>query len=265
MTAHFKDDLGLTPDDSVFLHSGVRGLGLLKGGIETLHAAFANTISNGILMLPTFSYSWCNGEAYDPLTTDCRQMGVFGRDVWKRDDYVRSTNPNFSVAATSFSGDKRDIEDLYKVDNTCFGEASVFGNIYRRSLKSPTYLILLGGAHDDCVFRCTFIHYAEEKVGVAYRYKKKIFNPENINDYVIQFVRYLDEEEYIEQEGRRAPSFCVQITSDYTKLGEDLIKENIIAIKPFGYSKTRMVKLDLFCDFLAEKIKNTPNYVIKTK
>ena len=40
----------------------------------------------------------------------------------------------------------------------------------------------------------------------------------------------------------------------YKKLGEDLIKEEMIIQSPFGYSTTRAVSIREFCDWLQNKI-----------
>lgn len=191
-------------------------------------------------------------------------MGLFGASIWKSLGFIRSENPNFSIASTSFTRNDSEILNLYNSDNTCFGERSVFGNIYRRSKEKPTYIMLLGGAHDDCVFRCTFIHYVEEKVGISYRYQKKIYNPANANEYVTQYVKYMTKEEFIEIKGNSGSGYYnFPITYDFSQLGKDLISSDIITIKHFGYSETRMVKLDTFCDFLEERLKENPGYILK--
>ena len=43
---------------------------------------------------------------------------------------------------------------------------------------------MLGGAHDDAVFRTTFLHYIEEKISVPYRYKKKFYSPIDSSQYI---------------------------------------------------------------------------------
>lgn len=214
-------------------------------------------------MLPTFSYSWCNGESYDPASSECRLMGAFGATIWREPGFVRSSNPNFSIAAISFAGDDDDIRLLYDVDNTCFGEKSVFGNIYRRSRENPTYIVLLGGAHSDCIFRCTFVHYVEEKVGIDYRYKKKFYDPGKKDEYVTQLVKYLTDEEFRSVTGGDCRGYSFPVEHDYTQLGEDMIADGIIKIAPFGYSQTRIVKLDTFCDYLEAKLKENPRYILK--
>ena len=264
LVEHMKNDLLLSANDSVFLHSGVKGFGLLEGGIMTILEAFRKTIPSGLLMIPTFSYSWCEGKIYDPLTTDCKAMGSFGADVWKKPGFIRSTNPNFSIATISFQGNESEIQKLYDVDDTCFGEKSVFDNIYHRSLQKPTYIMLLGGAHNDCIFRCTFVHYVEEKVKIDYRYKKNFHNPANHDEFVTQFVRYLTGEEFENEKVKEFSEFTFPITHDYTELGDDLVSKRLIDIKPFGYSQTRMVRLNTFCDFLEKELKNNPRYILKS-
>ena len=98
LLTHLRDEIGLESNALVWLHSGVMGLGLLKGGIETITNVFDKVLSNGALVIPTFSYSWCNDENYDPSLTECWKMGVYAKDAWKDQRFTRNNNPNFSVS-----------------------------------------------------------------------------------------------------------------------------------------------------------------------
>ena len=80
---HLQDDLKIKKTDLVFLHSGVLGLGKIEGGIETITAAFENVLAEGLLVIPSFSYSWCNNEVFDPLSTGCPKMGTYASEAWK--------------------------------------------------------------------------------------------------------------------------------------------------------------------------------------
>ena len=62
---HFKNDLQLESEALVWLHSGVIGMGVVKGGVETITNAFEKVLSNGAVVIPTFTYSWCNGDTFD--------------------------------------------------------------------------------------------------------------------------------------------------------------------------------------------------------
>lgn len=262
LISHLIDDLGLKKGDLVFLHPGIIGLGNIEGGINTITEAFSEVLAQGVWIIPTFSYSWCKGERYVPSETQCPSMGAYVKGAWKDKRFVRSLNPNFSVAALQNEYNKEIIKLLFQTAPTCFGKGSVFDNIYQLSHRLDGYIILFGGAHDDVIFRSTFVHYVEEKVGAPYRYLKKFSNPDNNNEFVTQLVRFMSLEEYCKVTGKISSEYDFPIKDDYTLLGKDLKENKLVKIKPFGYSQTRMVPIKAFCDFLEEKIKKNPHYCI---
>lgn len=265
LARHLRDDLGLKNKDLVFLHSGLIGLGHIDGGLNTITDAFSEVLAQGILIIPTFSYSWCKGELFEPLETECPDMGMYAGQAWKDKRFLRSSNPNFSVAALQNRDNGKLIKQLFNTAPTCFGISSVFDNMYKLSHLLDGYVVLLGGAHNDVVFRTTFIHYIEEKVCVPYRYLKKIANPRNDKEYILQLVRFLTSQEYIEVRGEATEKYNFPVKYDYALLGRDLIKNGLIKIRPLGYSQTRIVAIKDFCDFLEKKLKDDPNYCLEKR
>ena len=75
---------------------------------------------------------------------------------------------------------KNEIGDV-STKSTCFGTGSVFEKMWQISLDRPGYILLLGGAHNDVVFRTTFLHMLEEKVVIPYRYIKYFSNNRSHN------------------------------------------------------------------------------------
>ena len=262
---HLRDEMELEPNALVWLHSGVMGLGLLKGGLGTVTNVFDKVLSDGALIVPTFSYSWCNGENYDPLATECWNMGVYAKDAWKDQRFKRNNNPNFSVSVmdNTVNHEVRNALLSDGVQKTCFGKNSSFHNLYLLSKDRPGYIMLLGGAHNDVVFRTTFLHMVEEDIGVPYRYIKKFKDVNFPDNYVEQYVRYRSGDEYFEVNKKPPPThYKFPIIAKYNQLGIDLKKESLIKIVKFGYSETRMVSIYPFCTWLKEKLKNDPEYLI---
>ena len=262
---HLKNDLLIEPEALVWLHSGVIGMGVVKGGIETITNAFEKVLYNGALVIPTFTYSWCNGDFFDSNRSECPDVGAFAQDAWKDDRFIRNNNPNFSVAAMDNTDDgivKNEICDA-STSSTCFGKGSVFEKMWQISLDRPGYILLLGGAHNDVVFRTTFLHMVEEKVGIPYRYNKIFYNPKDENDKVDQYVRYLSKEEYQLQNDNLPPAnFEFPIISKYYKLGQDVQNDGLLVKKNFAYSISRMVPINRFCTWLTSKIEKEPNYLL---
>ena len=50
-----RDEMDLESNALVWLHSGVMGLGLLNGGTEIITKVFDKILSDGSLIIPTFT------------------------------------------------------------------------------------------------------------------------------------------------------------------------------------------------------------------
>jgi len=262
---HLKNGLQLEPEALVWLHSGVIGMGVVKGGVETITNAFEKVLASGALVIPTFTYSWCKGEPFDPKRSECPDVGAYAEKAWQDDRFVRNNNPNFSVAVMDNTDNeevKNKICDI-STRSTCFGKGSVFEKMWQMSIYRPSYILLIGGAHDDVVFRTTFLHMVEEKVGIPYRYNKYFYNPEEKDDRVDQYVRYLSKEEYQSQNDKLPPTnFEFPIISKYNKLGHDVQNDGLLVKKKFAYSQSRMVPINRFCTWLMSKLEKEPNYLL---
>ena len=102
---HLTNDLLIEPEALVWLHSGVIGMGVVKGGVETITNAFEKVLASGALVIPTFTYSWCNGESFDPNRSECPDVGAYAQEAWKDNRFIRNNNPNFSVAVMDNTDD----------------------------------------------------------------------------------------------------------------------------------------------------------------
>ena len=225
---HLKNKIKIDNNSLVFLHLNISGLGILKNGMTSIINAFSKVLKKGVLVIPTFTYSWSNKKKFSTKTLcDPKNVGLFSNFVLKSKKFKRTHNPNFSVAVMDNTKGKSIEKRLInkKTVLTCFGKNSVFDIMYNYSKKKKSFIILLGGAHDDVQFRTTFLHYIEEELLVPYRYKKKIYNPKNKRKYIIQFSRYLTKKEYIENSNTRKEEFKFPINPSYKKLGIDLLKK----------------------------------------
>lgn len=245
------------------MHSSLIGLGQLDGGINAITEAFLEVLPEGLLVIPSFTYSWCKKEPFDPRKTECPpDIGVYGRHALGDNRFVRSCDPNFAVAALRSGKNDKLIKRVLNIGKSCFGKKSVFDHMHQMARELNGYVLLLGGAHSDSVFRSTFIHYVEEKAKVPSRYLKKFYNPLDPRDYVEQLVRFISLEEYQQVNGTTLCPYRLPIKSDYARIGEDLIKEKIVIIRPYGYSQSRMVPINEFCDFLNDKFIQNPDYCV---
>ena len=119
----------------------------------------------GTLFVPAFSLSFLRNEVFDPDHTpavggEWNTSVGFSEYIRRRPGVVRSMDPNFSVCGLGPEA-ARILRDL---PATTYGP----GCFYQRIMQAAGKICCIGtGAV------CTsFLHYAEESVGVPYRYKK---------------------------------------------------------------------------------------------
>jgi aminoglycoside 3-N-acetyltransferase len=164
---------GLRAGDLAFSHVGVGLLGLPRGEDRSARAAWGMLVDaytsvlgeDGTWVVPTYTYTLTRpGEVYDAATTPSA-VGDFTEHVRTLPGFARSADPIFSVVARGPLAGAL-LEDLPR---DCFGPDSVYGR-----------LVAHGGriANAGVGFRyATFIHHAEQVIGVPYRYKKAFTGP----------------------------------------------------------------------------------------
>lgn len=263
LAMHLNVDLGIQEDDLVFMFSGIFGLGKLEDGLNTIESAIQKAIPRGTLIVPTFSYSWSNGEEYNE-NTQCPEMGSFSNYVLQLPNYIRTRNPNFSVAIRKNNFNRKIVDSLINVGDDCFGKDSIFEKVVNYSQTKRAWILLLGGAFNDVKYRSTFIHYAQQKIGVRHRYVKKFHQPNNSQKYITQLVRCLTMDEYLSNSGNEENiPFNFPIEEDYSSYGEDLDRAGLITEKEYGYYPSRMVSVKESVEFYIKKLRKDPYYCIQ--
>jgi|TARA_B110000261_G_C13039889_1_gene339868 aminoglycoside N3'-acetyltransferase len=263
LSNHFINDLGIQPDDLVFMFSGIFGLGKLENGLQTIESAIQRALPKGTLIIPTFSYSWSQGEKFNK-NTKCPEMGSFSNYVLGLPNYIRTNNPNFSVSIRVNDYNKKLVDYFLDISNDCFGDGSIFDKVVEYSKKNRAWILLLGGAFNDVKYRSTFIHYAQQKVGVPHRYVKSFYSPDDPKIYIKQLVRCLSEEEFLQNSFRKVEGlkFRFPIEENYDLYGKDIENAGLITQKDFGYYPSRMVSVKDSVNLYLEKIKVNPYYCI---
>jgi aminopeptidase-like protein/aminoglycoside N3'-acetyltransferase len=169
-----KDDLkkalvlvGIQKGDIVFCQLGVSKLGTPKeisegkSKFDVIYEAITETIGpQGTLLTPTFSYSFCKGEVFDPQETPS-DVGYFGEALRKMKGAKRSLDPIFSVAGIGPMVDEL-LDDL---PNDCYGKDCVYDRLRQRNAKQCNIGIDLF---------CTSLNHHTEQVsgGVPHRFLK---------------------------------------------------------------------------------------------
>jgi len=130
--------------------------GLLQAVLDTLRELGVPT-----LCVPTFTFSFCNGTAYD-VEQSRSKMGVFNEYVRRLPQAERSIDPLMSAAV--LGEDHQVVRDL---GHHSIGAGSTFDKLH--ALGHARFLFLGVGAA-----KCfTYTHYVEERLRVPYRYDRE--------------------------------------------------------------------------------------------
>jgi aminoglycoside 3-N-acetyltransferase len=147
-------------------------------------------VADGVLMLPTFTYSYCRGEDFD-VAASPSTVGMLTDRFRERPGVRRTPEPIFSTAIRGELPAAWE-ERLFQVgDVDCFGEASVFAHLFEVDAK----LVFFSVGFEFC----TYLYLVEERLRVPYRYMKP-FTGSVVRDgsstptTASYFVRHLDQD-----------------------------------------------------------------------
>lgn len=236
---------GIQKGDEVFIHSNLGFFGKLENCTnkeylcETFLTAIQNVIGeNGTIIVPTFSYSFCKGELFEPQKTKSG-CGMFAEYIRKQKDAVRSMEPNFSVASLGANNSY-----LEQIGHEAFGKNSFWekwndGN--RGKILNLNF---------DC--GSTFVHFIEHENDVPYRYNKS-FNGEILledgkkkRDYYVHYV--YDKEREID-----APNF--------SRLDQLCKTEKICKSAKLGKGNINVMNTNQYFEYISKILKVRPRFL----
>lgn len=158
------EDLRVFDARFLFIHSQLSfGVPNPALGKRELLAALLETIKElrvPTLCVPTFTFSFCNGEDYD-LEKSRSRMGALNEYIRRLPDSVRSRDPLMSVAALG-----QDTSIAEGLGRDSIGENSSFDKLRK---KGGAKFLFFGATASQCM---TYVHYVEERLGVPYRYNR---------------------------------------------------------------------------------------------
>ena len=259
--SHFYNDLGIIPSDYLFVFSSLRGLGKMEKGVEGIIEVLESVVEEGGLFFPTFTYSWNENKIFLPESNHAPLMGKISEKSIGRPEYVRTLHPNFSV---NFKIKNDELsKKLMKINNDTYGKGSIFHNIYDQIPE--TKILLLGGVFPDSLFRCTFVHTAQQIENAWYRYLKRISSPSCNEDYVTQYSRFLTKKEYIDngEINSKGINYSFPIKETFIEFNEMLKSSDSIYISPLGYSETRLVSVKDAINIYRDGLKNNKDFGIQ--
>jgi aminoglycoside 3-N-acetyltransferase len=158
-------DIGIGDGDFLLVHSSIGTAPLLD--IVTCLAALIRSVEpSGTLIVPTFNFGFCRGEAYDHRKTPS-EMGLLS-ELARRDR--RSRRTHHPVYGFALFGNEADSLSKATHNFSAFGDDSIFAELRRRNGK----ILLIDLQIHECF---TFFHHVEEMVGCEYRFHKTFTGP----------------------------------------------------------------------------------------
>lgn len=160
--------LGVQPSDTLFVHSGLKGALRLAGStregkLATLTDGLRDSVRDGLLILPAFTYSFTEGEPFD-IAASPSTVGVLTEYFRTLPGVRRTTDPLFSCGVLGELPAPWTERLLTVGDVDCFGAHSIFAMLAEVDAK----LLFIGIDFE----MCTYVFHVEQELAVPYRYFK---------------------------------------------------------------------------------------------
>ena len=152
--------MGITPADTVLIHTSLKSVGTVEGGANGFIDAFCEYLSDGLFLIPTHTWDSVNADnpVYD-VATSIPCIGTVPRVAAFRRDGIRSLHPTHSVWAYG-----KDAETFLRGEEHAQSPAPV-GFCWDRLADVSAKILLIGVGHN----RNTFIHSIDERMALADR------------------------------------------------------------------------------------------------
>ncbi|HKM43262.1 MAG TPA: AAC(3) family N-acetyltransferase [Limnochordia bacterium] len=234
------EKLGVVPSDTVLVHSSMKAIGDVEGGADTVLHAFGDFLKLGLLVLPTHTWEQINAtyNIYDVLhEPSC--VGLLTNLFRQRPDVLRSWHPTHSVAA--LGQDAADyVQGEENIDTPC-GRKGCWGKLYDRKAK----VLFLGVP----LSRNTLIHGVEEWACV----------PRRLTDDHTLFKIRTPDGRLLDRPMRRHSSPISDISKNYDKLAEPLLKRGIAVQGKFGDAQSTLIEVEPMVDLTLEFLRRDPD------
>nr|WP_154894445.1 AAC(3) family N-acetyltransferase [Paenibacillus xylanexedens] len=230
--------LGIDGRSTLLVHSSMKSMGEVEGGADTVLDAFTEYMKDGLLVLPT--HTWSTINASNPMfhveSSPCC-VGILPELFRKRPGVVRSWHPTHSVAAigqdaVAFTKD----DHLY--DTPC-ARGSAWGKLLDRKAT-----ILLVGVD---LKRNTFIHGVEEWVDI----------PGRLTDEHEQLYTVLPDGTEISVPSRR---HCgLSWSEHFWKVDEVLQRKGAMSLGKLGDAVVRVCDAAMVEEMITEMLRTNPD------
>ncbi|AQW81324.1 aminoglycoside N3'-acetyltransferase [Campylobacter pinnipediorum subsp. pinnipediorum] len=231
-------NLGIKRGDYICIHSSIFEFGRALIDYDKLLSNICKVFfdivgKEGIVMMPTFTYSFCDGDIYDKEKSKSK-VGILGEFFRKLKGVYRTDDPIFSFAVY---GDKS--YEFLKTTDSCFGKNSPYDILVKNNGK----IVMFGLKEEGYSFNM----YIEQYLKVRYRYFKTftgimIDNDGNCKDKSINYyvrdltidpkpdrrkrVKVLEENDILKSSKFAGSNICVIDARKNLNLFVDILKKD---------------------------------------
>lgn len=241
-------NVGIREGDSIFIHSNLGFFGRLENaensddyGNNFKNAIFEVIEKTGTLIVPTFSYTFCNNEKFDIKHTP-GVCGIFSEHIRKDENAIRSNDPNFSICSIGKNA-KFFTENC---SSHSFGDNSFWERFLMKRGKICNF---------NFDSTSTLCHYIEKQINVNYRFDKKFHGQLKIGNNLVkkEFIHFV----YDKTKPQHAPNF--------EKFHKKAIELKKVKLSDLGRGQiTSISSLDTI-NIIKNEMKINPNFLINGK
>ena len=236
----------LDDEPTVFIHSSLFSLGRLDFSVEDLVDLLIHWVGpHGTLVMPSFSYHNDKSQPWRALSTPGK-TGILTECFRVRAGVLRSAHPIHSICAYGKKANflTKDIE------TTSFGEKSPFSKLIQMNAVN----IALGAQFEG---GATFLHYAEELLGVPYR----SFLPLGVEVYDMSGLKVVVDFYYFAR--KLDPTKKSSYLNNWDDALKDLLGNNLFNSDKIGSANFMWARMGAAINFLIERIRADPYYCVK--
>lgn len=236
--------MGISPGDTIMVHSSYKSLGGVNGGADTVIDSLVESVGDkGTVLFPTFNFeSWVDTHYFDVRET-ASHMGIITELARCRETAVRTPHPLYSFAVLG----NRQEEFAACDDVEAVGDNSVFALFHKFN-----GLIVSIGLDFNSSF--TFSVHAIYKAGGYWRRVKKFSGIYVGYDGVPQLKTY---SMYVRS--------TFQVITDIKPAINELIDREIIKVHQLGDAVVHTVRANPFYDAWTVIAKNHPEMLYRMK
>lgn len=215
--------MGITPTDTVVIHTSMKAIGEVEGGAEAVIDVFCEYLQEGLLLIPTHTWDEVvEKNPYFDVRATVPNIGLIPRLAAFRPDGIRSLHPTHSLWA------KGKWAEEYVAGEENATSPTTPGFCWDKLAEWGAKILLIGVGHD----KNTFIHAIDERVNLPDRMSDRAY-PTYITDYNGQ-----------QLQRKLHPQYCSKtedISWFYPNFDEPLTKTNAQAFGQFGNAQVRVV------------------------